>query len=167
MLDVRARSIVHDLRCRLDVALTDRVALLSNCGFSINKFGVDPAIVMSRSGLLRPSEILERILGVHQLLKAALVACVSLQPARSTSGNRQRQAPLLCGPSSIICIECSDCMVPPRVCLCSSLPLVGCRPRLRYYSVVKFLEQRLLLDFLKEQVQRLLLRVRVLVQCWL
>ena len=58
-------------------------------------------------------------------------------------------------------------MLPPRVFRCSSLPLVGCRPRLRYYGVVKFLEQRLLLDFLKEQIQRLLLWVQVLVQCWL
>jgi len=54
-----------------------------------------------------------------------------------------------------------------RVSITCSLPLVGCRPRLRNYGVVKFLEQRLLLDFLKEQIQRLLLRMQVLVQCWL
>ena len=76
-----------------------------------------------------------------------------------TPGNRQRQASLLRAPSS-------GCMR-LRLLTSSSLPLVGCRPRLRYYGVVKFLEQRLFLDFLKEQVQRLLLRVQVPVQCWL
>jgi len=50
--------------------------------FTVN---VDLAIVMSRSGLLHPSEILDRIFGVHQLLKATLViemnAFASLQSA--------------------------------------------------------------------------------------
>ena len=77
-----------------------------------------------------------------------------------TPGNRQRQASLLRGPSS----GCMRCL---RVLTSSSLPLVGCRPRLRYYGVVESLEQRLFLDFLKEQIQRLLLWMQLLVQCWL